>query len=132
MGLDNGIIVKNKYKELLEELGPDYWEDHKSKDDNDYDLCYWRKCWGIRNAIIKKFHFPETCGEYKLDLEDIPVIIKILEGFCNSNNWEEYGDSIWEYDDYIHTLIEQIVNLKIFYKYWKKHPEIEVYFYDSY
>ena len=29
MGLDNGIIVKNKYKELLEELGHDNWEDYK-------------------------------------------------------------------------------------------------------
>ena len=55
MGLDNGIIVKNKYKELLEELGPDNWGKYKSKDDDDYDLCYWRKCWGIRNAIIKKY-----------------------------------------------------------------------------
>lgn len=77
-------------------------------------------------------HFPEDCGEFKLDLEDIPVIVKILEGFCNSNTWEEEGDSIWEYDDFIDTLIEQIVRLKLFYKYWEKNPDLEVLFYDSY
>ena len=132
MGLDNGIRVKGIPEEDKKKI-PYYnesWGDFL--EEGEIEPIYWRKCWGIRNAIIKKFHFPETCGEYKLDLEDIPVIIKILEEFCNSNNWEEYGDSIWEYDEYIHTLIEQIVNLKIFYKYWKKHPEIEVYFYDSY
>ena len=116
----------------MEKLGPDHWEDYKPKDDNDYDLCYWRKCWGIRNAIIRKFHFSDDGGEYKLDLEDIPVIIRILEGFCNSDTWENEGDSIWEYNDYIDNLITQIVNLKLFYKYWKNHPDLEVLFYDSY
>ena len=131
MGLDNGIFIKNKYKELYDELGPDCWPelDHG---DCKYEICYWRKCWGIRNAIMKKFHFEDGEYEFKLDKEDIPVIIKILLHFCNNDVWEDEGNPIWSYDEIIETNINYIVALKQLIKYWDKHPDLEVYFYDSY
>lgn len=77
MGLDNGIILRDvNPKDLtinklinLDNLG-----------DTSVEICYWRKCWGIRNAIIEKLHLNDG-GESKLDIEDIPVIIKILFDF---------------------------------------------------
>lgn len=131
MGLDNGIILKvnpNTITNLnkLVRLDKTWGEDPHT------EVCYWRKCWGIRNAIIGKFHFPTDCGKFKLDAEDIPVIIKILFDFYGKEEWEEKADSIWEWDEFKDNLRQQILNLTWLYDYMLANPECEVYFYDSY
>lgn len=128
MGLDNGIILN---------ASPDKYDVNKLiKLDKTYDLktevCYWRKCWGIRNAIVDKFHFDREGGEHKLDAEDIPVVIKILFSFYGKEEWEESADSIWEWDEFKDTLRQQILNLTWLYDHMLANPECEVYFYDSY
>lgn len=128
MGLDNGILIKSH----IEEAKEFYPTNYVYKSDNSIEVCYWRKCWGIRNEIINKFHFPQDCGSYKLDKEDISVIIKIILKFCNSEYYKENADSIWEYDEMINNLTTQIVNLKLLTKIWDKYPDLEVEFYDSY
>lgn len=128
MGLDNGIILRDvNPKDLtinklvnLDNLG-----------DTSVEICYWRKCWGIRNAIIEKLHLNDG-EESKLDIEDIPVIIKILFDFYGQTEWEENADSIWEWDEFKDTLRQQILNLTWLYDYMLTNPECEVIFYDSY
>lgn len=128
MGLDNGIILRDvNSKELvvnklinLDNLG-----------NTSVEICYWRKCWGIRNAIVEKLHLNDG-EESKLDVEDIPVIIKILFDFYGQTEWEEDADSIWEWDEFKDTLRQQIFNLVWLYNYVLEHPNVEVIFYDSY
>lgn len=128
MGLDNGIILRDiNPKELVVNklINLDNLEDTSA------EICYWRKCWGIRNAIVGKLHFNDN-EESKLDIEDIPVIIKILFDFYGQTEWEEDADSIWEWDEFKDTLRQQIFNLMWLYDYMLKHSDAEVIFYDSY
>lgn len=128
MGLDNGIILRDvNSKELVVNklINLDNLEDTSVK------ICYWRKCWGIRNAIVGKLHFNDN-EESKLDVEDIPVIIKILFDFYGQTEWEEDADSIWEWDEFKDTLRQQIFNLMWLYDYMLEHSDAEVIFYDSY
>lgn len=130
MGLNNGIILKvnpdtlsvNKLIKLDKTYG----------DNPNIEVCYWRKCWGIRNAIIEKLHFPTDCGEFKFDAEDIPAIIKILFSFYGKEEWEEEADSIWEWDEFKDNLRQQILNLTWLYDYMLANPDVDVIFYDSY
>lgn len=128
MGLDNGIILRDvNPKELVVNklINLDNLEDTSA------EICYWRKCWGIRNAIVEKLHLNDG-EESKLDVEDIPVIIKILFDFYGQTEWEEDADSIWEWDEFKDTLRQQIFNLVWLYNYMLEHPNVEVIFYDSY
>lgn len=130
MGLDNGIILRNvNPKELaitkLVKIDTGF-------NDNFAEICYWRKCWGIRNAIVDKFHFDKDGGEYTLDAEDIPVIIRILFDFYGQVEWEDEADSIWEWEEFKETLSQQIMNLTWLYNYMLEHSDAEVIFYDSY
>lgn len=128
MGLDNGIILRDvKSKELVVNklINLDNLED------TSVEICYWRKCWGIRNAIVEKLHLNDG-EESKLDVEDIPVIIKILFDFYGQTEWEEDADSIWEWDEFKDTLRQQIFNLVWLYNYMLEHSDAEVIFYDSY
>ena len=128
MGLDNGIILRDiNPKELVVNklINLDNLEDTSA------EICYWRKCWGIRNAIVGKLHFNDN-EESKLDIEDIPVIIKILFDFYGQTEWEEDADSIWEWDEFKDILRQQIFNLMWLYDYMLEHSNAEVIFYDSY
>lgn len=128
MGLDNGIILRDvNPKELVVNklINLDNLEDTSA------EICYWRKCWGIRNAIVEKLHFNDN-EESKLDVEDIPVIIKILFDFYGQTEWEENADSIWEWDEFKDTLRQQIFNLMWLYDYMLAHSDAEIIFYDSY
>lgn len=129
MGLDNGIILRDiNPKELVVNklINLD-----NLLEDTSIEICYWRKCWGIRNAIVEKLHFNDN-EESKLDVEDIPVIIKILFDFYGQIEWEEDADSIWEWDEFKDTLRQQIFNLMWLYDYMLEHSDAEVIFYDSY
>ena len=102
----------------------------------DFEVCYWRKCWWLRNDIlflIGKRWAPEEEYEFKLNKDDVDNIIKLL-GSYNDETWE---DSIWEwtsdeegwsYSEYVKQNIE---DLKLLRQLMDKY-ELEVYFYDSY
>lgn len=93
---------------------------------------YWRKCWGIRNKMIQLLHMDTEECEKEIDPEDIPAIIRVLKPFLSRDYWDENADSIWEYDEFFDTLYKQLVFLEWFKTYYAEHPELEVYFYDSY
>lgn len=128
MGLDNGITLN---------ASPDKYDVNKLiKLNKTYDglkteVCYWRKCWGVRNAIVEKLHLNDN-EKSKLDAEDIPVIIKILFSFYGKEEWEGNANSIWEWEEFKDALRQQILNLTWLYDYMLDNPECEVIFYDSY
>lgn len=138
MGLDNGLILKTKNK--IENF-PWYvnckyesWLD-KNKDYHELEVLYYRKCWGIRGEINALLHLwnNEECIK-NVDPEDIPAIIRILEKYLDKEYYENNADSIWEYDEMINHLIQDIKNL-CWFKEWLENNQddvIECYWYDSY
>jgi hypothetical protein len=127
MGLDNGIYIRN-FKEVAPSKVP--W--FVMLDGG--DVCYWRKCWGIRCAIYNALHAEDNGEKYefKVEEDDIPAIIKELEKFLDKDYWNENADSIWEYEDIRPSLIMQIKNLLWLRQYMLENPKVECYFYDSY
>ena len=143
MGLDNGI--KLTLPNPLNEDAVSWYaklEKMKYEEGNLYEVCYWRKCWGIRNAILEAIHYNHRGDPaykddqvyYKVDVQDLKDIYKILESFMNPNKWKEDADSIWEYDDYIGQSLHNIKNLMWLIDFIIRNPDIEVdcEFYDSY
>lgn len=125
MGLDNGIIIKLNDKELTK-------EQYKELGFNSSDICYWRKCWGIRAAIMKVLHMKDDDYEHVIELEDIPAIIKELKLFFCKEYWEEYADSIWEFNEYFETNLNNLINLKLAENFLQNNSDYKLYFYDSY
>ena len=124
MGLDNGICFKDEL-EIPFDLPVFVKLDDK-------DICYWRKCWGVRNAIKATLHMARDEYEYELDEEDFPALIKTLEYFLDEKKWKDEADSIWEYKNYIQHHCQNIKNLLWAWDYKSKHPEVSIIFYDSY
>lgn len=128
VGLDNYIIVKS-WQDIQEFAKYPLLE----RDDiYEYDICYWRKCWNIRNIILNNIEDQDKeKEEYLLSQNDIQIIIGILKSF-NKDNWNDNGGSIWDWDRYRKKrLRENIKKLKHLLKMMKKY-DFEVYFIDSY
>lgn len=134
MGLDNGVCVRrtpetNKIQ-TLEDLN--FWGLDKEKK-YDFDIVYYRKCWNIRNDL---FHLGigYDQGEYPMSAQDVDKMIALLSSY-NSENFEDGGGCIWEWDDedypYSEKIKQDIKALKTLRELMDKH-ELEVYFYDSY
>jgi len=134
MGLDNGIIIKgaNAIKEDLEKCPCFEWD--KCDAEQDYQhIAYWRKCWGVRDAILKVLHAPEHGdGEFVVEYDDVPAILRAIKPFLKEKKWEEDGNSIWEYDDFIDTMVDIYIKLTWLADYMNTHKDLQVYFYDSY
>lgn len=135
MGLDNGIQIKrntstNSIPELKQfELAYD------NKHQFDFEICYWRKCYNIRNMIMDVVESArDNDNSDILTTTDIEKIIHGLQSF-NSANWQENGGSIWNWDDeeypYSEKIQRDIENLKNLQTLMEKY-DLEVYFYDSY
>lgn len=129
MGLDNGFIVKDTD---LTEIVPEFvhlpWDFAKN------EIAYFRKYWGMRTEIILDvLHVrDDEASGYPVELDDMPAIFRIMQKYMNPTYWEENADSVWEWEDAFPHLVEQYINLKWLYDYWRQHPELEVSFYDSY
>lgn len=134
MGLDNGIeIRKNKRTEELK-LDAKFSVLYSDKY---LEICYWRKCCGLRNCIVNyletnhKFMIDE--GLWKLDVEDINFIIETLEYFNNKRVWNEEGRSIWEWKNYKKIIRRNINDLHYILAKMEDFPnDFEITFYDSY
>ena len=134
MGLDNGICVKrNNYSDFIKKMKR--FEDKTCKKYQfDYDICYWRKCWNVRNDILDIIQTGENEEyHYELTVRDIQIIITILKSY-NSKTWDygSWSGSIWTWKEHRKINRRHIRNLKTLVKLMKKHPYLEVYFYDSY
>ena len=134
MGLDNGIIIKeaDAIKEDLLKCPCFEWDTIEEKH-NYQHIAYWRKCWGVRDAILNVLHVDlNGGGEYQIEYDDVPAILRALKPFLKPTKWEEDGDSIWEYDDCIDTMVNTYIRLTWLADYMDKHRDLKVYFYDSY
>ena len=123
MGLDNGIRVKNlprEYYECFTDI------DDSTPKNGEVEICSTFKV--IKNGKITNW---EGDGTFKIESEDIPVIIRKFMDLLYPENWDE-DKSIWTYDEIRDSLLVDIANLKMLYVCMRKNPNIEAYFYDSY
>lgn len=134
MGLDNGIIIREPQaiKEDLEKCPCFKWDENDAQ--NGYmHMAYWRKCWGIRKAILKVLHVDEKGdGEFQIEYDDLPAILRALKPFLKEKIWDEEANSIWQYDEYIDDMVDDYIKLTWLAEYMKTHKDVKVYFYDSY
>lgn len=135
MGLDNGIQIKrNTSTNSIPEL-KQFELSYDNKHQFDFEICYWRKCYNIRNMIMDVVESARDNDKSDiLTTTDIEKIIHGLQSF-NSANWQENGGSIWDWDDeeypYSEKIQRDIENLKNLQTLMEKY-DLEVYFYDSY
>lgn len=135
MGLDNGIQIKrNTSTNSIPEL-KQFELSYDNKHQFDFEICYWRKCYNIRNMIMDVVESARDNDKSDiLTTTDIEKIIHGLQSF-NSANWQEDGGSIWDWDDeedpYSEKIQRDIENLKNLQTLMEKY-DLEVYFYDSY
>ena len=130
MGLDNGIIVK---KVKIDEID-NYvqYEDYSTENETEIEIAYWRKCWGIRQAILNALNSDVDNGNTIIHREDIPNIVDALTPFLDEDYWNKNSDSIWKYDEQIaDNLTHILLNLVWLATYMKDH-DVVAWFYDSY
>lgn len=140
MGLDNGITLRTRNSEQVLSARREYTtiEPYESEFNNDgwvnFEICYWRKCWGLRNRILAAIsNTKEEEYEYDLTIKDLKEIRKVIFNIlCEPDEWEEDGGSIWEFNDMIPHLARNIVNISWLIEFMEEHPNCNVQFYDSY
>ena len=128
MGLDNGFICKNIKRDEI----PSYVRLPWDCRDEDIEIAYFRKCWGIRGEIIRLLHVKDDAYKIPVEKEDIIPIVKILMKYLDRKYYDENADSIWEYDEYKENIQHSIINLMWLRVYMETHPDVTCYFYDSY
>ena len=128
MGLDNGFICKNIKRDEIPYYVRLPWDCR----DEDIEIAYFRKCWGIRGEIIRLLHVKDDAYKIPVEKEDIIPIVKILMKYLDREYYDENADSIWEYDEYKENIQHSIINLMWLRVYMETHPDVTCYFYDSY
>lgn len=128
MGLDNGFICKNIKRNEI----PSYVRLPWDCRDEDVEIAYFRKCWGIRGEIIRLLHVKDDEYKIPVEKEDIIPTVKILMKYLDREYYDENADSIWEYDEYKENIQHSIINLMWLRVYMETHPDVTCYFYDSY
>ena len=98
------------------------------------EILYWRKNWGLRNVIVHTFPTEDESDYYYLieTPQQVFELIRIIVSFMNKETWEEDGDSIWDYDEILPTLQQNVINLAIVAAFMKNNPDVYLIFYDSY
>ena len=131
MGLDNSIEIKRTpYTDSISELRQ-FNLDWDNKHEYDFSVCYWRKCWNIRNGILDILggRFSDQ-WRFHLNTENIDKIIAFLKSL-NKHNWNDDGRSIWTWEEYKNHIKDDIKKLKMLRKLMKKY-DLKVVFIDSY
>lgn len=135
MGLDNGLLCVNAPKTKEFESFRDMYHQ-----ENEIEICYWRKCWDFRNEIISS-GLGISCSEVHNDPEGwILLTIPQVEEFrdilakytdieyVREHNW----GSIWLDKELVGVMKTELKRLDRFLMLMKQQPGLKVYFYDSY
>jgi hypothetical protein len=158
MGLDNGIYLRYKKpreNEHVDDTDMSYRNDttvilNELLENEDYphssipyfdaisdDICYWRKCWGLRDTVMRYLgdkYLRVDEYEYVLDLDDINYILETLLRLIQ--NPAEWQSPIWEWREYLNNNAYNYCNLIRLREDIKDGfidlNEIEVIWYDSY
>lgn len=131
MGLDNGFVICNLNKKdvpSFASFSPLYDNDESDK----VVVIYWRKCWGLRGAVLDVLHASDDDYHIPVEAEDIPAIIRVIKPFFNEQYWGDEGGSIWTYDEIFDNLVNSVLTLEWMKWYLEEHPDVTCYFYDSY
>lgn len=59
-------------------------------------------------------------------------LIQIIISFMNKEKWEKDGDSIWDYDEMLPILQQNVINLAVIAAFMKNNSDVYLIFYDSY
>ena len=137
MGLDNGFLVKSNKRKITREILPSGIDYPFETDYNDeVEIVYWRKNWGLRNCIMNTFGWrtaPEDQWKFEINKPmEVLTIIEIIASFLDKEKWEDVGDSIWEYEEERPVLIQNIINLAMIHTFMCENPDVYLEFYDSY
>ncbi len=136
IGLDNGFYVKSNKRAISREMlpaGMNFPFDHDYGDA--VEIIYWRKNWGLRNAVMNAFYwrFNTNITEYIIETpEQVFTLIEVIASFLDKEKWENEGDSIWEYENERLVLIQNIINLAMIYSFMQENQDVYLEFYDSY
>lgn len=131
MGLDNGIRL-NHGKEFVDICKSTLNLNLDIDTDDQVDVAYWRKYWDFRDEVISKLHLSGDGGRHKLDREDLQAIIDIQKKYLNSEYFSENDDCIWAFEEAFDQMMDNLIGMKALYMYWGTHPDLEIYFYDSF
>lgn len=134
MGLDNGIEVRRKdnLPNCVLCFDNDEW---RRQHDYDLEVAYWRKCWNVRHIILDVLSEGSDDGyEFEITREELVEIIRRLEDDLHYFDFleGEWGSCIWTWNEFRRIQKWNLKNLKKLARMMKRHPEIEVIFYDSY
>lgn len=94
-----------------------------------FEVFYFRRQWNVRNDIFG-LGIGYNQDKYVVSEDDIDRIYLLFKSY-DEDNWENSGDSRWEFEEarpYLKTYADNLKKLKIIIRYF----EVEVYFYDSY
>lgn len=136
MGLDNSLLVSRPKRKRPYCFSPilSRFErcDYSSVSKEVYEVFYFRKCWGVRRAILSVLENHKDNITNPVLPQEIPNIIAILKRFDNEKYWDEWANSIWDYDDIKKNLRQYIWNLRFLRILMFFHPDYELSFEDSY
>jgi hypothetical protein len=138
MGLENGIILScpDKYNTKILNTILDTEPCDKSK-----EICYWKKCQGLRDDILTylKFVYPDRKDYCTLYLSSIDIfnIRQIIMSWQDKKKWNLEGNSIWSYKDIkkkLRTDVERLTFILGMLETIDKEEKnkFKIYFYDSY
>jgi hypothetical protein len=133
MGLDNGIEIKRKNN--LPNCVLCFDEEWRKKHNYDLEVAYWRKCWNVRAIIFDVLRRGDD-NDSVIDItrDEVLEIIHRLENDLHYRDFleGEWGSCIWDWNDFRRIQKRNLKNLRKLARMMKRHPEIEVIFYDSY
>ena len=130
MGLENGIRIKDAKRKQLS-LWPFRYPFDMDFEDG-VEICYWRKCWGVRREIMLNIVGTNDSdgGDYELNVEQVKRIRKLINSYLHEPHWWE-EDAYWSFDESRRMLHDDTWNL-FWLKWWMRtHPKRTVFFYDS-
>ena len=131
MGLDNGIYVKSCDRKLTRKDLPLIIDYPFGDDENDTEIVYWRKYWGLRNEIVR--NFPYVDGTiYFHSPDSVKQLIDIISSWISKERWDEDSGSIWDFEEAEPNLIRSIINLTAIYQFMVDKYDVYLEFYDSY
>lgn len=136
MGLDNGFVAKSDIRKLTRKDLPAiiYYPWDKDFHEDEIEIVYWRKYWGLRTQIVRTFGYDEN-NEYYISFykpSQVKELIEIIASWMNREKWELEGSSIWTFDEAFPNLIRTVINLSAFYQFMQDNPDVYLEFYDSY
>lgn len=138
--MDNGFLVRSTKRPITRDILPEelVYPFEKDYTVGEVEVVYWRKNWNLRNTILNSpFVEPADESEYEFIIDtprQVFEIVKIIIGFMNKETWEndDYGSTIWDYDEILPILQQNVINLVIIAAFMQNNPDIYLIFYDSY